>query len=163
MRMTHLALLSTLALASQITASLSGEASRPIPALIDAYAVKLESGCPSASAPSGAASQRSPKLIQFIGARAGGTIYVVDGSFTACGNAYPLCGTGGCQIGVFLVRGDIVETMYMDEALQWTVSSNGRKMLLTVHGSVCGGFGPDACAIDIDLASGKKRTLVPKK
>ena len=163
MRITGLAPLLIIALASEIAASVAGEAPEQIPVLIDAYASKLESECSSTSAPSGGASRRLPQLVQLIGARAGGKIYVVDGSYTACGNGYPLCGTGGCPIGVFLVRGDSLQTMYMDEALQWTVSPDGRKILLTVHGSVCGGFGPDACAIDIDLASGKKRTFVPKK
>jgi hypothetical protein len=150
------------AVAVSFATAASADAVPPVPSSIDAYATKLELECSSTLGSSGSGIQRIPKLIQSITELARGKIYVVDGSYTACGVGYPLCGTGGCPIGVFLVRGKVVLTLYMDQVLGWNLSPNGKKIVMTVHGSFCGGHGPDPCAVDIDLTTGKKRNFVPK-
>src|SRR6476620_8375867 len=118
------------AVALSVATVASASAAPPaLPSLIEAYAAKLELECSSTLGSSDKGVQRTPKLIQSVAELASGTIYVVDGSYTACGVGYPLCGTGGCPIGVFLVRGKVVQTIYMDQVLGWNLSANGKSIL----------------------------------
>lgn len=88
-------------------------------------------------------------------------IYVVDAAKTGCGDDGPLCGTGGCMTAVFRVSGASVKQIYAQQTLGWKVVGD-TKIMFDVHGSRCGGAGPDRCVTELDLFSGKERTFKPK-
>ncbi|MFO1118455.1 MAG: hypothetical protein U1E28_22520 [Beijerinckiaceae bacterium] len=89
------------------------------------------------------------------------TIWIVDGSKTACGDSGPACGSGGCMTIVYRAASANVAKIYGEQVLGWKIEDNRTSILFDVHGSRCGGFGPDPCATRLDLATGKTRTFRP--
>ena len=138
-----------------------------IPRVVTGYALQLDAECSADSDPGAASgkvalpSQSSSKMIEAAASGPNGQIFVVDGALTACGDTGPLCGTGGCPIGLFRVKDGVTTNYYDAQALGWKITGAGSKAIIRVHGSLCGGFGPDPCAIEIDLVSGKRRTFRP--
>jgi hypothetical protein len=86
-----------------IPAAEAADEESDVPRAVKGYALQLEAEC-TAGSDSGAAGDMgtSPsKLIQLAAVGPKGQIFVVDGASTRCGHIGPLCGTGGCPIGVF--------------------------------------------------------------
>jgi hypothetical protein len=59
------------------------------------------------------------------------------------------------------VKDGVTTNLYDDQAFSWNILHDGSIAILRVHGSRCGGSGPDPCAIEINLTTGKKRTFQP--
>lgn len=132
-----------------------------VPRKVQAYALELESEC--ANGPHSAPLSDSPssKLMELAVQGSKSRVFVVDGAHTRCGDDGPFCGTGGCPIGVFRVESEITTKLYDDQGLGWEISHDNSILTVRVHGSKCGGFGPDPCVTEIDLESGKRKTFRP--
>jgi hypothetical protein len=131
-----------------------------IPREIESYAERLEAECTRFKDVLPEEGGRS-KIISVAADREFGRIFVADGSQTACGESGPFCGTGGCDIGIFRSRGGITSILYDQQALGWELNPSGSSIELIVHGSRCGGSGPDACITEITLLNGRARTYKP--
>lgn len=133
-----------------------------VPRTVEGYALQLEEECEAGLNPNPLSEVRSSELIKRAADGPKGTIFVVDGAYTRCGDSAPLCGTGGCPLGVFRLESGVTTSLYDDQAFSWTISRDGSNVVLRVHGSICGGVGPDPCAIEINLSTGKKKTFQPR-
>ena len=129
-----------------------------VPKEVSAFSDQLEAECASQGHVD---SPSSSQLTQAVSEGPYGKLFVVDGAYTQCGDTGPFCGTGGCRTGVFNVKGGIAKKLYDDQALGWKISENGLVLTLNVHGSKCGGVGPDRCVTEIDLRTGRKKTFQP--
>jgi hypothetical protein len=132
------------------------------PRVVAGYALQLEAECEAGPNPSPPRATASSDLIKLAADGPNGKIFVVDGAHTRCGDDAPLCGTGGCPLGLFRVTDGTTTNFYDDQALGWDISQQGSIATLRVHGSICGGFGPDPCAIEFNLVTGKKRIFRPR-
>lgn len=132
-----------------------------IPREIESYAERLEAECSRFKDVPPEEGARS-KIISVAADREFGSIFVADGSKTACGDTGPFCGTGGCDIGIFRSRGGITSILYDQQALSWELTPSGSSIRLIVHGSRCGGSGPDACTTEVNLLNGRTRTYGPR-
>jgi len=140
-----------------IVVSLSIAIAQETPRVIAGYALRLEAECAAGPNPNPPSATASSELIKLAGDGPTAKIFVVDGANTRCGDTAPLCGTGGCPLGVFRVTDSTTTILYDDQALGWDISDQGSIATIRVHGSKCGGFGPDPCAIEINLNTGKRR------
>ena len=132
-----------------------------VPVLVDAYAERFDAECPASTESKNKSTQRNPKFVQRVAANPHVVIWVVDSSYSSCRGGVTLCGTGGCMVGVFRVKNNTTDVLYDDQMFGWSVSGNGRKLSVRLHGGRCGGSGPEPCAATIDLLTGSMRTFVP--
>jgi hypothetical protein len=90
---------------------------------------------------------------------------IAQGDKTRCApQSQLICGTGGCVFAAFRVGKAGVRKLYDDQAHSWRLDASANPPVLRfhVHGSRCGGFGPDPCETVVDLRTGAKRTGKPK-
>jgi hypothetical protein len=74
----------------------------------------------------------------------------------------PWCGTGGCAISLWVAGPDGERRVHAGQALEWRLSPGPpATLLLRVHGSYCGGAGPDPCAAAVTLRDGAVRIQPP--
>jgi hypothetical protein len=139
----------------------SAAVAQEIPRAVQGYALQLEAECAAGPNPGPVSPTSSPDLIRLAADGPQGKIFIVDGAYTRCGDTAPLCGTGGCPLGIFRTRDGVTTNLYDDQALGWHVSADKKTIVMPVHGSKCGGSGPDRCALRLDLRSGKRRFFVP--
>jgi hypothetical protein len=131
------------------------------PRTVQGYALELEAECAAGPNPGPLADSPSSQLIKLASQGSKWKVFIVDGAYTRCGDEAPLCGTGGCPIGVFRVEFGVTTNLYDEQGLGWEISHNGSVLRVHVHGSICGGFGPDPCVTEINLENGKRRTFRP--
>jgi hypothetical protein len=139
--------------------SLQQLAAAEVPRTVQGYALELEFECAEGPNPAPLSDTPSSKLIELAAQGSKWKVFIVDGAYTRCGDEAPLCGTGGCPIGVFRVVSGVTTNLYNDQGLGWEISHNGFVLTVHVHGSICGGFGPDPCVTEINLENGKRRTF----
>ena len=135
-----------------------------IPRAVHGYALQLEAECAAGPNPGALSTTHSPDLIKLAADGPRGKIFIVDGASTRCGDSAPLCGTGGCPLGIFRIKNGVTTNLYDAQAHpdNWSISSDGSAITFHVHGSWCGGSGPDPCAIEISLATGSQKTFRPR-
>jgi hypothetical protein len=62
------------------------------------------------------------------------------------------------------MRSQLTTNLYDNQDLGWEISHNGSVLRVHVHGSICGGFGPDPCVTEINLEnSGQLMIELPKE
>lgn len=150
----------TLLIASALIVSHVGSAAaQNLPNTINRLANELWAAC---AASKGEAtpdnSGPSNSLVRMVATLRSGTLYVVDYTQTPCEDSGTVCGTGGCPLGVFRVKGDVVETLFDRNAFSWELTRDKRRIGIGVHGSYCrDGSGPVACVLEINLETGARR------
>ncbi|MDD1536712.1 MULTISPECIES: hypothetical protein [unclassified Bradyrhizobium] len=78
--------------------------------------------------------------------------YIVDFSDTKCGDRETTyCGTGGCDMNILVTLPDgSVRKVFDGRVLRYRIMTprtkrGSARIRLDLHGSFCGGFGPQAC------------------
>jgi hypothetical protein len=110
-----------------IPATEAADEESDVPRAVKGYALQLEAEC-TPGFDSGAAGDMgtSPsKLIKLAAHGPKRQIFVAYGAATRCGDTGPLCGTGGCPIGVFPVKDGVTTNYYDDQALGWKITRVG--------------------------------------
>lgn len=104
-----------------IPAAEAADEESDVPRAVKGYALQLEAECTPGSEfwCSWRYGTSPSKLIQLAAHGPKGQIFVADGASNRRGDTSPLCGTGGCPIGVFPVKDGVTTNYYDDQALGW--------------------------------------------